>query len=99
MEKWTADWERISQLAEESEEYAYQTGLVESDLTFSGVTSIEDELQDELKENLTMLIDAGIRVWMLTGDKTETAFNIAKSCGLTNADMHKFLLTNDALME
>lgn len=44
-----------------------------------------------------MLVDAGIRVWMLTGDKTETAFNIAKSCGLTNADMHKIKLTKEEL--
>ena len=47
------------------------------------MTAIEDELQDNLKDTLDMLIDAGIRVWMLTGDKTETAINIAKSSGLT----------------
>lgn len=42
---------------------------------------MEDALQDKVKDTLESLRDAGIIVWVLTGDKIETALNIAKSCG------------------
>lgn len=47
-----------------------------------GSTAIEDKLQDNVKETIVKLRKAGIKVWMLTGDKRETAVNIGKSCGL-----------------
>jgi P-type E1-E2 ATPase len=60
---------------------------VESELELIGVTAIEDKLQAEVPESIATLIDAGIKVWMITGDKQETAINIAVSCKLfTNTD-------------
>ena len=61
-------------------------GEIESDLTLIGVTGIEDRLQDGVEDTIAVLLAAGIRIWMLTGDKPETAVNIAKSCGLLRAD-------------
>jgi phospholipid-translocating ATPase len=56
--------------------------ILEERLTFVGITGVEDTLQDDCKETLEKLKDAGIKVWMLTGDKVETACCIASSCGL-----------------
>ena len=42
---------------------------------------MEDALQDNVRDTLESLRYAGIIVWVLTGDKIETALNIAKSCG------------------
>lgn len=51
------------------------------DLELLGATAVEDALQDNVKDTLESLRYAGIMVWVLTGDKIETALNIAKSCG------------------
>ena len=47
-----------------------------------GATAVEDRLQPNVPETLRDLIKASISVWMLTGDKLETAENIGKSCNL-----------------
>ena len=47
-----------------------------------GLTAIEDRLQDEVPEVISELAAAGIILWMLTGDKLETAINIGRSCNL-----------------
>lgn len=47
-----------------------------------GATGIEDKLQDEVPETIQLLKRAGIKVWVLTGDKMETAVNIGYSCSL-----------------
>lgn len=52
-----------------------------ADLELLGATAVEDALQDKVKDTLESLRDAGIIVWVLTGDKIETALNIARSCG------------------
>jgi magnesium-transporting ATPase (P-type) len=59
---------------------------VESDLTLLGITGVEDELQEEVIECIKDFQDAGIKVWMLTGDKGETAREIGSSCGLFERD-------------
>ena len=59
---------------------------IEQGLKLVGATAIEDKLQDEVGETIGFIKDAGIKVWVLTGDKVETAINIAFSCNLiTNA--------------
>ncbi|XP_026825879.1 probable phospholipid-transporting ATPase IF isoform X2 [Ooceraea biroi] len=55
--------------------------LMESGLTLLGVTAVEDRLQDDVQETLECLRVAGIKIWVLTGDKAETAENIAFLCG------------------
>ena len=47
-----------------------------------GVTAVEDLLQDDVAQCVQDFISAGISVWMLTGDKGETALEIGLSCGL-----------------
>ena len=55
----------------------------EKDLNMIGITAVEDVLQDNIEKSLDEIKDAGIKVWMLTGDKDKTAKTIAKNCGLT----------------
>ncbi|PJF18947.1 Phospholipid-transporting ATPase [Paramicrosporidium saccamoebae] len=60
---------------------------IERDLTLLGATAIEDKLQEGVPECIEMLQMAGIKVWVLTGDKMETAINIGFSCRLLNKNM------------
>ncbi|XP_066603697.1 phospholipid-transporting ATPase VD [Prorops nasuta] len=60
---------------------------LESQLTLLGATGIEDKLQTGVPEAIASLVDAGIIVWVLTGDKPETAVNIAYSARLFSPAM------------
>jgi phospholipid-translocating ATPase len=55
---------------------------LEKDLEFLAVTGVEDKLQNNVQLTIESLKSAGIQVWMLTGDKVETATSIAISAGL-----------------
>jgi len=59
---------------------------IEVNMELVGITAIEDRLQDEVPEVIAELARAGIVVWMLTGDKEETAVSIGRSCNLIEAD-------------
>lgn len=60
---------------------------IERDLMLLGGTAIEDRLQDAVPDTIELLGNAGIKLWVLTGDKVETAINIGFSCNLLNNDM------------
>lgn len=60
---------------------------IEDDLTLIGCTAIEDRLQLGVPESIAILGQAGIKLWVLTGDKVETAINIGFSCNLLGSDM------------
>lgn len=66
---------------------------MENNFTLLGVTGIEDKLQENVTSTISTLLNAGIKVWMLTGDKQETAINIGLSCQLLN-DL-EILIVND----
>ncbi|XP_054646109.1 phospholipid-transporting ATPase IC isoform X1 [Dunckerocampus dactyliophorus] len=59
---------------------------MEQELQLLGVTGIEDRLQEGVPETIALLAQAGIKVWVLTGDKKETAVNIGYSCKLLDPD-------------
>ena len=59
---------------------------LERDLYILGATGIEDQLQDNVSETIDILNRAGIKIWMLTGDKMDTAKSIAYSCKLLSDD-------------
>ncbi|KAI1377481.1 phospholipid-translocating P-type ATPase [Hypoxylon crocopeplum] len=58
------------------------TEFLEHDLELLGVTGVEDKLQRDVKPSLELLRNAGIKIWMLTGDKVETARCVAVSSKL-----------------
>ncbi|XP_078802201.1 putative phospholipid-transporting ATPase IF isoform X12 [Oryzias latipes] len=55
--------------------------FIERDLQLLGATAVEDKLQDKVQETIEALRLAGIKVWVLTGDKHETAVSVSLSCG------------------
>lgn len=81
--EWDKRYQEASCLIDGRDDAIDELGLeVEQDLELIGVTAIEDKLQEGVPSAIETLLDAGIRVWMITGDKQETAVNIAVSCNL-----------------
>ena len=65
---------------------------IEDGLSLIGCTIVEDRLQDLVPEVIQDLRLAGIKIWMLTGDKMTTAYNIGLSCNLINLDLKMFFI-------
>lgn len=62
--------------------------LIERNLTLVGATAIEDKLQEGVPESIANLSSANIKIWVLTGDKQETAINIGYSCRLLRDELN-----------
>ncbi|KAG1519211.1 hypothetical protein G6F52_008840 [Rhizopus delemar] len=77
--------ERIDAVSEE----------IERDMLLMGGTAIEDRLQVGVPETIAELAKSGIKLWVLTGDKTETAINIGYACNLLTTDMNLLILKAD----
>ena len=60
---------------------------MEEGLEFLGCSAIEDKLQEGVPETIKTLMNCGIRLWVLTGDKIETAEQIARQCNLIDDKM------------
>uniref|UniRef100_F6ZHQ8 Phospholipid-transporting ATPase n=1 Tax=Ciona intestinalis TaxID=7719 RepID=F6ZHQ8_CIOIN len=71
---------------------------IEKNLFLLGTSAIEDKLQQGVPETIATLSAADIKIWVLTGDKQETAINIAYSSQLVNNDMSLVIL-NDSTLE
>ena len=69
------------------------TSLIERDLFLLGTTALEDKLQDNVHECIEEFRRADIKVWMITGDKLETAENIGISCRLLQDDADRFIFS------
>ena len=61
-------------------------GKFEADMEFLGMSIVEDVLQQDVPETISKLKSAGIKTWILTGDKLETALYVAKNCRLSGKD-------------
>jgi len=66
--------------------------IIESNLTLLGGTVVEDKLQDKVPETIKELRAAGIKIWVLTGDKLDTAESIGYSCNLLSKEQKLFIL-------
>ncbi|KAM9169387.1 phospholipid-transporting ATPase IB-like [Pangshura tecta] len=71
--------------------------IIEKDLLLLGATAIEDRLQAGVPETIATLMKAEIKIWILTGDKQETALNIGYSCRLVSQNMSLILVNEDSL--
>lgn len=56
--------------------------ILESDMELIGMTAIKDKLQEDVNETVDFLKEAGIKVWVITGDKVETAVNVCRQAEL-----------------
>jgi phospholipid-transporting ATPase len=83
-EEWDAAYTSARNIIDDTKEekVAEVAAQIEKNMKFIGITAVEDRLQDGVPETISLLKEMGIRVWVLTGDKTETAVDIAKSCRL-----------------
>ncbi len=66
--------------------------LLERNMVLLGVTGVEDLLQEDIRSTLESIRQAGIAVWMLTGDKIETATCIGISAGIKSNDQQLFVM-------
>uniref|UniRef100_A0A8C7XR01 Phospholipid-transporting ATPase n=1 Tax=Oryzias sinensis TaxID=183150 RepID=A0A8C7XR01_9TELE len=75
---------------------------IEKDMTLLGATAVEDKLQDGVPHTIEQLAEADIKIWVLTGDKQETAENIGYACNILREDMNEvfaFALEEDLELE
>ena len=68
---------------------------IEQGFTLLGGTAIEDKLQQGVPDSIGILSNAGIKIWVLTGDRIETAINIGFSCNLLNNEMKLLVVRPD----
>ncbi|KAJ0409554.1 hypothetical protein ATCC90586_010065 [Pythium insidiosum] len=69
---------------------------LEMGLELLGATAIEDRLQDQVTATIADLARAGVKIWILTGDKEETAINIGFACQLLHNEMERLVINQDA---
>lgn len=92
-QKWNKEHEIASAaIADREDKLEAVSDVIERDLTLLGGTAIEDRLQEGVPDTIALLAEAGIKLWVLTGDKVETAINIGFSCNLLNNDMELILV-------
>ncbi|KAL4002263.1 Phospholipid-transporting ATPase tat-1 [Acanthocheilonema viteae] len=98
--KWVQEFEKASiSIDKRAEKLAECAEKIETNLTLVGASAIEDKLQQYVPETITALLAAQIRVWMLTGDKRETAINIARSAGIVHSDMKCWFIDGNSCDE
>lgn len=86
--EWSVDYDiAANAVAGREEKLEEVSDRIENHLWLIGGTAIEDRLQDGVPDAISLLGNAGIKLWVLTGDKVETAINIGFSCNLLNNDM------------
>lgn len=78
-----------------AEELDKAAEVIEHDFVFLGATAIEDRLQDGVPDTIHTLQQAGIKIWVLTGDRQETAINIGMSCKLISEDMTLLIINEE----
>nr|CAG4646034.1 EOG090X00X3 [Macrothrix elegans] len=97
-EEWKHTYHRAATSMQNREEkLSDAANLIENNLILLGATAIEDKLQEGVPETIGALLDADIRMWMLTGDKQETAINIGHACRLLNPNMELLVMNEDSL--
>ncbi|KAF5751967.1 hypothetical protein HS088_TW02G00986 [Tripterygium wilfordii] len=72
------------------------TEMIEKDLVLLGATAVEDKLQNGVPDCIDKLAQAGIKIWVLTGDKMETAINIGYACSLLRQGMKQIMVNLDS---
>uniref|UniRef100_W8BEM1 Phospholipid-transporting ATPase n=1 Tax=Ceratitis capitata TaxID=7213 RepID=W8BEM1_CERCA len=103
-EAYYMDWSQRQQVAavsldarEEKLNAMYEE--IETELILVGVTAIEDKLQDGVPQTIANLQMAGLKIWVLTGDKQETAINIGYSCQLLTDELADVFIVDGSSLE
>jgi len=97
LELWQCRFDDAStSLTDRAAKLRQTAALIECDLNLLGATAIEDKLQEGVPEAIESLRQAGIKVWVLTGDKQETAISIGLSCKLLVPDMEQIIINGNS---
>lgn len=101
--KWADRYEEATMSTTDREQkVAKVEDEMEYDFDLVGATAIEDRLQDDVANTISVLKEAGIKIWVLTGDKIETAINIGYSCKVLSNDMEQYIIdavSTDAIID
>ncbi|CAM6088191.1 unnamed protein product [Calypogeia fissa] len=94
-QKWQAEYVKVrSVIGREREQRIEEVAhKIERNLWIVGGTGVEDKLQDGVPDTIDRLAQAGINIWVLTGDKVETAINIGYACSLLRKGMQKIIIS------
>ncbi|XP_035995987.1 phospholipid-transporting ATPase ID isoform X1 [Fundulus heteroclitus] len=93
MDQWTQRHHEASTAMEGREESLDQLyEEIEKDMILLGATAVEDKLQDGVPQTIEQLARADIKIWVLTGDKQETAENIGYSCNMLREEMKEVFI-------
>lgn len=95
------DWQRMyedasTSLTDRSSKLRQTASFLEYSLNLLGATGIEDKLQEGVPETIESLREAGIKVWVLTGDKQDTAISIGLSCKLLTSNMQRIVVNGNS---
>ena len=99
-DEWNKEYEEAkTSMEDRQKKIAEVVAKLENNMEFLCVTGVEDLLQNDVATTIDNLRNAGMKVWMLTGDKVETATCISISAGLKEK-MHKiYTIKNDEIKE
>ncbi|PWA97906.1 P-type ATPase, HAD-like domain protein [Artemisia annua] len=94
-EEWSSSFAKAKSIIgpEREEMLENVSETIEKELVLLGAVAVDDKLQDGVAECIDKLAQAGIKIWLLTGDKKETAVNIGFACSLLRHDMQQFHLS------
>uniref|UniRef100_A0A3Q3FHV9 Phospholipid-transporting ATPase n=1 Tax=Kryptolebias marmoratus TaxID=37003 RepID=A0A3Q3FHV9_KRYMA len=97
-QEWLKDYSRVStELKDRAQKLEELYEILEKNLMLLGATAIEDRLQAGVPDTIATLMRAEIKIWVLTGDKQETAINIGYSCRLVTHGMSLIIVNEDSL--
>lgn len=92
--KWTGAKNAMADRTKRLEEVAAE---FEVNMELIGATAIEDKIQEGVPETIADLMEGGVKVWVLTGDKQETAINIGYSCKMLKQEMEVMIINAHSL--
>ncbi|AFR92516.2 phospholipid-transporting ATPase [Cryptococcus neoformans C23] len=88
-----------SQMSGRAEALDKAAEVIEQNLQLLGATAVEDKLQDGVPDAIHTLQQAGIKIWVLTGDRQETAINIGLSSRLISESMNLVIVNTETAVE
>ena len=99
-DKWESEYlDACASMEHRKEKIAEVISKLENNLDFLCVTGVEDLLQDDVQTTIDNLRNAGMKIWMLTGDKVETATCISISAGIKDKKQKIFTIKYDNLKD
>ena len=96
-EKWNIKYKKIKKQYKNPENLKKKEKLekeIEKDLELIGAGILEDKLQDKVKETIEFMLRANMKIWMITGDKTQTAISVGRNAGMITKHDKLIILDN-----